>query len=70
MAMRYVLESIEARRLPEEIERRGIQPRQLVRVVVETLEDDAPLAKIAEEGRAFVFLADEPDTYSEADIKR
>ena len=68
--MRYVLESIEARELPDEIERRGIQPRQRVRVVVETLDDALPLAQMAEEGRAFAFLADEPQTYSEADIKR
>jgi len=68
--MRYVLESIEAGKLPDEIERRGIQPGQLVRVVVETLDDVLPLAQMAEEGRAFMFLAEEPDLYTEADIKR
>ena len=68
--MRYVLEVIEAGKLPDEIARHGILPRQLVRVVVETVEDVLPLAHMAEEGRAFKFLADEPETYTEADIKR
>jgi hypothetical protein len=67
--MRYVLEDIEVGKLPEEIQRRGIAPRQRVRVVLETLENDLPMAQIAEEGRAFDFLADEPDLYSEADIR-
>lgn len=67
--MRYVLESIEARELPDEIERRGIRPRQRVRVVVETL-DDGSLAAMAEDGQAFKFLADEPELYTEADIKQ
>ena len=66
--MRYVLENIEAGKLPGEIERRGIPARQRLRVVVETLGDDLPLAQIAEQGGAFAFLAEEPDIYSEADI--
>ncbi|MEI9886972.1 MAG: hypothetical protein WDN08_10835 [Rhizomicrobium sp.] len=67
--MRYVLEDIEAGKLTGEIERRGVRPRQRVRAVVETLDDDLPMAKVAEEGRAFEFLADEPDVYAESDIK-
>lgn len=67
--MRYVLENIEAGKLPGEIERRGIPARQRLRVVVETLGDDMPLATIAERGGAFDFLADEPDLYAEADIQ-
>ena len=42
---------------------------QRVRVVVETLDNDMPLARLAEEGGAFSFLGDEPDLYSEADIR-
>ena len=69
--MRYVLENIEAGDLAIEMKRRGIALRQRIRVVVETLGGDAtlPLARMAEEGRAFEFLADEPDLYSEADIR-
>ena len=68
--MRYVMENIEAEKLPGEMKRRGIPPRQRLRVVVETLDDDVPLALAAERGGAFAFLADEPDLYRETDIKR
>jgi hypothetical protein len=68
--MRYVLEDIEAGKISLEVERRGISARQRLRVTLETLENDLPLARMAEEGRAFDFLKDEPDLYSEADIKR
>jgi len=68
--MRYILENIEVGDLPREIKSRGISNRQRVRVTLETLADDLPLAKMAEEGRAFDFLADEPELYSEADIRR
>jgi hypothetical protein len=68
--MRYVLEDIEAGEISLEVERRGISARQRLRVTLETLENDLPLARMAEEGRAFDFLKDEPDLYSEADIKR
>ena len=68
--MRYVLENIEAEKLPGEMRRRGIPPHQRLRVVMETLDDDTPLAEIAEQGGAFAFLADEPDIYGEADIQR
>ena len=68
--MRYVLENIEAGRIPGEIQRRGIPAQQRVRVIVETLDGDLPLAQLAEEGGAFKFLLDEPDLYSEADIQR
>ena len=70
--MRYVLENIEAGDLAVEMTRRGIALRQRIRVVVETLSGDAdlPLARTAEEGRAFDFLADEPDLYGEADIRK
>jgi hypothetical protein len=67
--MRYVLEDIEAGKVPGEIQRRGIPARQRVRVVVETLDGDMPLARLAELGGAFDFLADEPDLYVEADIQ-
>lgn len=73
--MRYVLENIEAGKLADEMKRRGIALRQRVRVVVETLNGtkvsngNLPLAQMAEQSGAFDFLADEPDLYSEADIR-
>jgi hypothetical protein len=68
--VRYVLENIEARKVPSEMERRGISPSQRVRVVVELLEDEISLAKMAVEGGAFDFLRDESDLYTEADLRR
>jgi hypothetical protein len=68
--MKYVFEDIEAERLATEVKRRGIAPRQRLRVILETLEGELPLARAAEVGHAFDFLADEPDLYSEADIRR
>jgi len=67
--MRYVLENVEAGKLTEEVRRRGLPEHQRVRAVVDTL-NDLPLARTAQEGGAFNFLADEPDLYGEADIQR
>jgi hypothetical protein len=67
--MRYVLENVEAGKLAVEVKRHGIPADQRLRVVLETLDDAPALARIAEEGGAFGFLAEEPDIYSEADIR-
>jgi hypothetical protein len=67
--MRYVLNDIEAEKLPGEMKRRGIAPHQRLRVVVETIDTELPLAELAEQGGAFAFLADEPDLYDESDIR-
>ncbi len=67
--MRYVMENVEAAQLPGEMTRRGIRPGQRLRVVVETL-DDISLAGLADQGGAFAFLAQEPEVYSEADIRQ
>ncbi len=66
--MRYVLDDIEAGKVAGEIQRRGIPPRQRIRVVVETLDAELPMARMAQEGGAFDFLADEQDLYTEADL--
>ncbi len=66
--MRYVLENIEAGKLSNEVEKRGVSAQQRVRAVVETL-NDIPLARMAQQGGAFNFLADEPDLYGESDIR-
>jgi hypothetical protein len=68
--MRFILENIEAGNVSREIVRKGIAPQQRLRVVLETVDDDLPLAQIAEHGRAFEFLASEPNLYSASDIKR
>ena len=66
--MRYVIENIEAEQLPRELRQRGIEPRQRLRVVLQTLNDDLPMGQIAEAGGGFAFLQDEPDLYTEADL--
>jgi hypothetical protein len=66
--MRYVLENIEAGKLSNEVEKRGVPARQRVRAIVESLAD-VPLARMAQQGGAFDFLADEPDLYGESDIR-
>lgn len=68
--MRYVLENIEAGKVSREIERKGIPARQRVRVTLETLDEELPLVQMAEAGRAFDFLKEEPELYSDADIKQ
>ena len=69
--MRQVLENIEAGQVLAEMARRGIQPRQRVRVVFESVDDDnISLAALAEQGGAFDWLKDEPDIYTLEDIKR
>jgi hypothetical protein len=67
--MRQVLNDIEAGKLAEELRRRGILPSQRLRVVVESIDDDGlPMTAINAAGRAFDWLADEPDLYSDADL--
>jgi hypothetical protein len=66
--MRYVLENIEAGKLSNEVEKRGVSASQRVSAIVETLAD-LPLARMAQQGGAFDFLADEPDLYGESDIR-
>lgn len=69
--MRQVLENIEAGQVQAEMARRGIRPRQRVRVIFETIEsDDIPIAQMAQDGGAFDWLKDEPDLYTVADIKK
>lgn len=68
--MKQVLENIEASQVFAEMTRRGIKPRQHVRVVFEEVEaEEFPIARMAQEGGAFDWLKDEPDIYTMADIK-
>ena len=51
-----------------ELVRRGIAAKTRVRVQVEIFDEAVPLASTAQAGRAFDFLADEPNLYSDADL--
>jgi hypothetical protein len=59
----------EAGQISAELSRRGISARARVHVTVE-LQDDAalPMAALAESGKAFDWLGDEPDLYTDADV--
>ena len=68
--MKQVLDNIEAKQVFSEMSRRGIKPHQRVRVAFEVIEEeDIPTARIAQDGGAFDWLADEPDLYSLNDLK-
>ena len=68
--MKQVLDNIEAKRVFSEMSRRGIKPHQRVRVAFEVIdEENIPIARIAQDGGAFDWLADEPDLYSRNDLK-
>ena len=68
--MKQVLDNIEAKQVFSEMSRRGIKPHQRVRVAFEVIdEENIPIARIAQDGGAFDWLADEPDLYSLNDLK-
>ena len=68
--MKQVLDNIKAEQVFSEMSRRGVKPHQRVRVAFEIIdEEDIPLARIAQDGKAFDWLADEPDLYTHDDLK-
>jgi hypothetical protein len=67
--MRQILNDVEAGRVTDELQRRGIPSRQRLRVVVESIDTDEPsMTTINAAGGAFDWLAEEPDLYSDADL--
>jgi hypothetical protein len=67
--VREILNDIEAGKVTDELRRRGIPPRQRLRVLVESIDTDEPsLTAINAAGGAFDWLAEEPDLYSDADL--
>jgi hypothetical protein len=51
------------------LRRRGIPPRQRLRVLVQSIDLDEPsVTAINAAGGAFGWLAEEPDLYSDADL--
>ncbi len=60
----------EAGQISAELARRGVAAGTRVHVVVEVPGGEAlPLAAMAQAGRAFDFLAEEADLYTDADIE-
>lgn len=69
--MRTIALDAEAGQVSAELTRRGIPPATLVHVVVELPDREAlPMAVLAQEGGAFDWLAEEPDLYSDVDLKQ
>ncbi len=70
--MRTTIDRIEAGRLlpPEDLLRLGLAPRRVLRVVIETVDDDDEMSvtEMNARGGAFAFLADEPDLYTDTDL--
>ena len=67
--MRQVLNDIEAGKVTDELKRRGISPKQRLRVVVESVETESPsITAMNAAGGGFDWLAEEPDLYSDADL--
>lgn len=71
--VRKTIERIEAGRLlpASEFTRLGLAPRQVLRVELETIDEDESEIGITEmnaEGGAFAYLAEEPDLYSDDDL--
>ena len=67
--MRQVVLDAEAGQVSAELVRRGIAAHARVHVRVDVLESAEPLmAAIAEAGKAFDWLGEEPDLYSDADL--
>jgi hypothetical protein len=67
--MRHILNDIEAGKVTDELQRRGVRPGQRVRVVVESIEAEEPsLTAMNAAGGGFDWLAREPDLYSDSDL--
>jgi hypothetical protein len=69
MAMERIILDADAGQVSAELVRRGIAANARVRVLVEVKDAvDLLMAAIAQAGRAFDWLADEPDLYTDADL--
>ncbi len=69
--MQQIVLDAEAGQVSAELSRRGVGAHMRVHVLVEVIDTDAgelPMAAIAQTGKAFDWLAAEPDLYSDADL--
>lgn len=67
--VQQIILDAEAGQISAELTRRGIAAHARVHVVVELRDNgDLPMAAIAQTGRAFDWLAEEPDLYTDADL--
>jgi hypothetical protein len=68
-AMSQIVLDAEAGQVSAELARRGIPPHARVHVLVEVTPGDVlPMAAIAQAGKGFDWLDEEPELYSDADL--
>ena len=69
MHVHQIVLDAEAGQLSAELTRRGIAADARVHVIVVLLESGTPpMAAIAQAGKAFDWLSEEPDLYSDSDL--
>lgn len=67
--MQQIILDAEAGQISAELDRRGIAANVRVHVTVELPdESELPMAALAQAGKAFDWLEDEPDLYTDADL--
>jgi hypothetical protein len=67
--MQQITIDAEAGEVSADLTRRGIAANVRVHVLVEVVDSaDLPMTGIAQAGKGFEWLADEPDLYSDADL--
>ena len=67
--MKQIVLDAEAGQISAELKRRGVAANARVHALVEVVEDsDLPMGLIAQTGKGFDWLADEPDLYSDDDL--
>lgn len=68
--MKAVIERIEAGKLlpGEQLDRLGLAPRRVVKVTLETVDDERSITDMNAMGGAFDHLAADPDIYSDQDL--
>lgn len=66
--MRQIILDAEAGQVSAELARRGVAANARVHVLVEVMDAEPPMAAMAQAGKGFDWLADEPELYSDADL--
>ncbi len=66
--MQQIVLDAEVSEIPAELARRGIAAHTRVHVTIEFADETLPMARLAHAGKAFEWLAEEPDLYADADL--
>jgi hypothetical protein len=67
--MKQIILDAEAGQVSAELSRRGVAPNARVHALVEVMDDsELPMGAIAQTGKGFDWLVDEPDLCSDTDL--